>query len=160
MLNNDGHNFAHFPNTFANLDSEENDVAVTVFTLSSVYPLTWFDQSEASINSIDQSEASINSIDQSEDSVSPDLLERQVVEDLCGAGSHCGHDLEPGGEIGRVWGEEGGKSVAIVRPEDIDKWELELYKVDQSEASITCGAPPRTVHPPGWSSQRRQGPQD
>ena len=40
MLNNDGHNFAHFPNTFANLDSEENDVAVTVFTLSSVHPLT------------------------------------------------------------------------------------------------------------------------
>ena len=38
MLNNDGHNFAHFPNTFANLVSEENDVAVTVFTLSSVYP--------------------------------------------------------------------------------------------------------------------------
>ena len=57
----------------------------------------------------------IDNIDQSEDSVSPDLLERQVVEDLCGAGSHCGHDLEPGGEIGRVRGEEGGQGVAIVR---------------------------------------------
>ena len=47
--------------------------------------------------------------------VLPDLLERQVIEDFCGDGSHCGHDLEPGGEIGRVRGEERGQGVAIVR---------------------------------------------
>lgn len=54
--------------------------------------------------------------------LSPDLMEWQRPRGLRGAGPRRGHDLEPGGEVGHVRGQERGQGVAIVRPE-----------VDQSE---------------------------
>ena len=49
-------------------------------------------------------------------------MEWQRPRGLRGAGPRRGHDLEPGGEVGGVRGQERGQGVAIVRPE-----------VDQSE---------------------------
>ena len=46
---------------------------------------------------------------------SPDFMERQRPRGLHSTGPHCGDNLEPGGEMGSVRGQEGGQGVAIVR---------------------------------------------
>ena len=55
-------------------------------------------------------------------------MERQRPRGLHSTGPHCGDNLEPGGEMGSVRGQEGGQGVAIVRS---DQSEPELETVDQ-----------------------------